>query len=95
MEMQVDFDRTGNRFVTLTGGMESSLLFSKGHKGEMVLSYTFVPPSLRGRGIAGELVHAAAMHARKEGLKIIPACSYTRVYFERHPEFRDILAGNG
>ena len=59
---------------------------------EMIMTHTFVPPELRGRGIAAKLVRSALEHARSERLKVVPACSYVDVYFKRHPEFRPLLA---
>lgn len=58
----------------------------------MVMSHTGVPPPLEGRGIAAALVRAALEHALATGLKIDPACSYVRVYMQRHPETQSLLA---
>lgn len=60
--------------------------------GTMWLVHTEVPPSLEGRGIAGALVAAALAHARAEGLRVEPACSYVAGYMRRHPETQDLLA---
>jgi uncharacterized protein len=58
----------------------------------MWLTHTEVPPALEGRGIAARLVQAALEHARAEGLRVKPACSYVRTYLKRHPEYQDLLA---
>lgn len=60
--------------------------------GSMVMTHTFVPPELRGRGLAEKLVRAALEHARAEQLKVVPACSYVEVFIRRHPEFRPLVA---
>ncbi|EHR72649.1 putative acetyltransferase [Burkholderiales bacterium JOSHI_001] len=60
--------------------------------GVMWLTHTEVPPALEGRGIAAQLVKAALEHARAQGLRVKPACSYVRVYLKRHPEYQDLLA---
>jgi predicted GNAT family acetyltransferase len=57
----------------------------------MWLTHTEVHPDLQGRGIAAELVQAALDHARAQGLKVRPACSYVRTYMRRHPETQDLL----
>jgi predicted GNAT family acetyltransferase len=59
--------------------------------GVMRIYHTEVPQALEGRGIAGALVKAALAHARAEGLRIEPACSYVRAYMKRHPETHDLL----
>ena len=58
----------------------------------MTFTHTFVPPELRGRGIAEKLVRPALEWARTEKRRVVPACSYVAVFIERHPEFRDLLA---
>ena len=60
--------------------------------GVMVMTHTFVPPALEGRGIAAELVGAAMAHARLHGLKVDPRCSYVRYYMKRHPETQSLHA---
>jgi predicted GNAT family acetyltransferase len=58
----------------------------------MRLHHTEVPRALEGRGIAGALVRAALDHARAQGLRVEPACSYVNSYMRRHPETHDLLA---
>ena len=59
---------------------------------QMIFTHTFVPPALRGRGIAEKLVRLALEHARTERLRVVPACSYVKVFIERHAEFKPLLA---
>ena len=58
----------------------------------MVFTHTLVPPELRGRGIAEQLVRAALADARAAGRKVIPACAYVDVFIKRHREYQDLLA---
>ena len=46
--------------------------------------------ALRGTGAAGQFMQALAEHARAEGLKLAPRCSYAVAWLKRHPEFDDI-----
>lgn len=57
----------------------------------MVLTHTVVPPALRGRGIAEQLVRAALTDARAAGRRVVPACSYVARFIERHEEFQDLV----
>lgn len=50
----------------------------------MRMTHTSVPPVLQGRGIAAALVEAALAHARAQGLRVDPACSYVQAYLRRH-----------
>lgn len=60
--------------------------------GQMVFTHTFVPPELRGRGIAETLVRTALGDARTSGHKVVPACSYVAVFIQRNKEYQDLLA---
>jgi predicted GNAT family acetyltransferase len=62
------------------------------HDGVMQILHTEVPRALEGRGIAASMMAAAVAHAREQGLKIDPRCSYAAVYMKRRPETRDLLA---
>lgn len=57
----------------------------------MDLQHTYTPEAMRGRGVAGRLVAAAFAHARENGMKVIPTCSYIPVWVRRHPEEMDIV----
>lgn len=60
--------------------------------GVMHMTHTEVPPVQQGRGIAAALVAAALAHARAQGLKVNPLCSYVRAYMQRHPDTSDLHA---
>lgn len=55
-------------------------------------THTFVPPELRGRGLAEALVRTALADARTAGLKVVPQCSYVAKFIERHAEYQPLLA---
>jgi predicted GNAT family acetyltransferase len=56
------------------------------------ICHTFVDPSLRGRGIAGELMARAVAVLRETGRKALPTCMYAAYWFDEHPEHDDVLA---
>jgi predicted GNAT family acetyltransferase len=58
----------------------------------IVATHTVTPPALRGQGIAGRLIKAMLADARRQGLKIVPQCSFVADYFDRHPEEQDLRA---
>ena len=59
--------------------------------GVAVIDHTFVDGSLRGQGVAGKLVTAAANAVRACGLRIRPTCSYAVKWFEDRPDQQDLL----
>ena len=59
---------------------------------DMIMTHTFVPPELRGRGLAEKLVRVALEYARTERLRVVPACSYVEAFIKRHTEYQPLLA---
>jgi hypothetical protein len=57
-----------------------------------VILHVEADPALRGTGAAGQFMQALAEHARAEGLKLAPRCSYAVAWLKRHPEFDDVKA---
>ena len=52
----------------------------------VVIDHTWVDPSLRGQGVAGQLVRKAADALQSTGRRARVTCSYARTWFEHHPE---------
>ena len=59
--------------------------------GKVDICKTHVDESLRGQGIADELVRRAAAELRKTKRQAEVTCSYAVKWFERHPEQADVL----
>lgn len=57
----------------------------------MDLYTTYTPPQHRGKGLAEKVVRAALEYAKSNNLKIIPSCSYVKVFLERHPEYKSLV----
>ena len=57
----------------------------------MTLTHTFVPPSLRGQGIATDLARAIVEYARAQQLSIVPQCPFMAAYFQRNSDAKDVL----
>ncbi|MBC7582661.1 N-acetyltransferase [Tardiphaga sp. vice352] len=57
----------------------------------VVITHTETPPSLRGRGIASELVKGALVLIRADGFKVVAGCSFVVDYLEQHPEVSDLV----
>ncbi|ONI69344.1 GNAT family N-acetyltransferase [Kribbella sp. ALI-6-A] len=53
--------------------------------------HTETMPEFQGRGVAGQIAKQSLEDARAAGLKVKPACPYYRQYFEKHPEYADLL----
>lgn len=55
------------------------------------INHTFVHPSLRGQGVAGQLLRAVADTLRRENRRAKATCIYAVRWFENHPEEQDLL----
>ena len=58
----------------------------------VIITHTETPRSLRGRGIASELVKGALELIRADGLKVVAGCSFVVDYLAKHPEVADLTA---
>ena len=47
---------------------------------------------LRGTGAGKKLVEAAVQWARKENVRLMPLCPFSRSVFEKTAEYADVLA---
>lgn len=56
------------------------------------IDHTFVPPEMRGQGVAQQLIEAVVADAREQGFTIVPRCSYAEVLFKRRADWADVLA---
>ncbi len=85
-------DAASRRFHLELEGHEAELVY-RFHDGVMVIDHTGVPSAIGGRGVAGHLVRTAFEHARAQGWRVVPACSYAETWAARHRrDYADVLA---
>ncbi len=90
MPSAIHHDAARLRFSTAVDGHEAELVYRL-RGGALVIDHTGVPAAIGGRGVAGDLVKAALDYARAQGLRVVPACSYSAAYVQRHPEYADLM----
>lgn len=90
-DSEVRHDEARRRFELEEEGAVGFLTYML-QEDRIVFTHTIVPPELEGRGIGGRIVKTGLEHARAQGLKVVPQCSFVRGYIERHEEYRDLLA---
>jgi len=74
-----------------TIGRDAIMTYHKAGEGLILVNHTLVAEKAQGQGLAAELYHAMVGHARENGLKVRPTCSYVVKMFERYPEDQDLL----
>ncbi|WP_411711960.1 GNAT family N-acetyltransferase [Paracoccus denitrificans] len=88
-----DYGSSGRYVVTLPGiEGEAELTWRAGGPGIIVADHTYAPDAMRGSGAAAALVRRLVADARARGVLIVPACSYVRAQFDRHPDWSDLRA---
>jgi uncharacterized protein len=79
-ELMVTRNSSVNRFeVTIEGHLAKVDYRMSGKR--MIITHTEVPDTLRGKGIAEQLVTFAVEYARKEGLEVVAECEYANRFF--------------
>lgn len=91
-DLQIMHDTAARRFEVHVDGHRCELDYELSGT-VMSIVHTGVPEAVGGRGIAARLTEAAVAAARERSWKIRPLCSYARVWFQRHPQQADLLAG--
>ena len=82
----VRIEHAPGRFVARLDGTEAV------RRGDVLdIQSTYTPPEQRGRNVAALRTRAALDYARGEGMRVVPTCSYTRRYLERHPEWAPLV----
>lgn len=91
----MDFEKQGNRFYKKDedGKLLAEVTYIPDGEDKVQLNHTFVDSSLRGQGVAEQLVDRVVAEMEKENKKIIPTCSYAVALFKRKPDkYKDIIA---
>jgi predicted GNAT family acetyltransferase len=91
----MEFKRDGNWIYAADqdGDVIAEVTFPAVREGLCNINHTYVDKSLRGRGVAAELVEAAYEAIKGDGNKCIPTCPYAVKWFAERPEKNDIVVG--
>jgi predicted GNAT family acetyltransferase len=88
--LDIHHDDSAQRFEARVAGGTAECVYRLA--GDLMnIVHTEVPPASEGHGVAAALVQAALNHARAQGWRVRPSCSYVRVYMRRHPATQDLL----
>ncbi len=68
--------------LALEGGVAFADYTKQGNR--LMITHVEVPGALQGQGIAATLMQEVVSDAKKQGLEIVPVCSYAAAYMKRH-----------
>jgi len=89
---RIERDAASHRFTLSSGeGAAAVLDYRERDAGTLEYYHTFVPTSLRGRGVASRLVAHALRYAIEQRLSVIPTCPFVAAFIRRHPEYAAVL----
>lgn len=88
--MEVIHDSEQKRFYSIVEDQTALLDYKVIDAQTLKYYHTFVPPQLRGKKIAAEIVKSALDYAKANNFKVIPTCPYVKKYIARHPEYQDL-----
>lgn len=88
--LPITHDEAGHRFLVDVEGHRCLLEYDLAGS-VMTITHTGVPEAVGGRGIAAALMREAFETARRRAWRVIPACSYARVFIQRHAEYADLI----
>lgn len=90
--MQVTKNESEKQYEIDLGNDDKAILAFAERNERLILTHTDVPQAHEGKGLGGKLVKAAVEDARRQGVKIVPQCSFARAWFSRHEDDGDVLA---
>jgi predicted GNAT family acetyltransferase len=90
--MDIKAQQDDGKFYAEVEGEEAVIEYEKRGEGVYDLLHTFVPPHLRGKGVAEALVRQTLERIRGEGARIVPTCAFVHHFVEQHPEYQDLVA---
>ena len=82
----MEFQTESNRIFKEdeNGKIIAEITFPETEKGVFCIDHTFVDYSLRGQGVAGQLVQLAVDRIKEQGGKVTATCSYAQHWLEKH-----------
>lgn len=89
----MNFIHSQNRIFLLNDNNETiaEVTFPDVDENTVNINHTYVSDSLRGQGIAGKLMKAAAEQLESQNKKAVLNCSFAVKWFERNPKYSDLL----
>lgn len=91
--MSYQFSEENERFVVKDekGSEAGEITFVRDGENDLVINHTGVESDHRGKGLAEQLVRLVVDKAKKDGLKVVPVCSFAAKEFEEKESYKEVL----
>jgi predicted GNAT family acetyltransferase len=83
-------DNRGSFFILQDGQRIAEMTYRRAGGQLAIIDHTEVLPSLRGKGVARQLLDAAVQWARDNHMKLGATCSYAVLQFARDKSIQDV-----
>ena len=83
-------DNTALRRFEMDTGSGTAFATYRREGDTLFIMHVETPPALRGQGIAAKVMGGALALIRRDGLKVVPVCSYAEAFLARHREYDDL-----
>ncbi|WP_430780134.1 GNAT family N-acetyltransferase [Actinoplanes sp. G11-F43] len=90
-DLEVRDNSAEHRFELVVDGDVGALATYRVRDGVVTILHTETHPSMRGRGLAGELARQTLDQIRARGERVVPACPFFREFIGEHPEYQDLV----
>lgn len=84
-------DRKGHFYISANGKQEGIMTFVFAGPNKIIIDHTEVNPGNNGKGYGKKMVAKAVEYAREKNIKIIPLCPFAKKFFDKTPEYSDVL----
>lgn len=91
MNITIEHNEKAFKFQAFVDGEESYLNYRKEPYKTLEYYETFVPESLRSKGIASQLVEYGLNYAKENGYEVIPTYPFVASYMDEHEEYADLI----
>ena len=91
MELNIIHNKESGIFETVVDNQTAYIKYHQPSANQIAIVSTLVPTEIGGRGIAGIMTKHVLDYAKENKLTVIPICSYTATYIERHAEYKDLI----
>jgi uncharacterized protein len=86
-----EHDAAAHRFTLSSGSAVAVLDYRERDARTLDYYHTFVPPAMRGRGVASRLVSHALRYALARQISVIPTCPFVAAFVRKNSEYAAVL----
>lgn len=90
MNVEIKHDEEKKKFFSIVDGKEARLEYEMIDDKTIEFPFTYVPQSLRGKGIAAKLVEYGLDYATSRNLSVIASCSYVENFIRRNQKYKNL-----